>query len=237
MPAAVGPRADHRAEVADRAGLAAADQQRLRMAGAQDLGGLRGDMDQRDRARASARARSVSARLSWCSACRGSPSSMPGGAQRVARLRGLGGGLGAAAGDVADQQHPARGRSGTRRRSRRRRGSPRPPGGTGWRARRPGIAGSASGSRPFCSVWAMCERSRYRRAFSTALPARRPSSSASSRSARLNARPDSALTNESTPIARPPVTIGTIITARMPRLLTSSRCSGSGDGLRRAARR
>jgi hypothetical protein len=41
-------------------------------------------------------------------------------------------------------------------------------------------------------VRAIRERSVYRRAFSTAVPARRPSSSASSRSARENVRPDSA---------------------------------------------
>ena len=62
----------------------------------------------------------------------------------------------------------------------------------------------------------MCERSRYSRAFSTAVPARRPSSSASSRSAWVKLRPDSALTKLSTPIARPAVAIGTSITARIP---------------------
>ena len=86
------------------------------------------------------------------------------------------------------------------------------------------------GSRPVCSVRAMCVRSRYRRAFSTAVPARRASSSASSTSAASKRRGDSALASVSAPTVAPAAVIGTTSPARMPTLCSSSRCSSSLRG-------
>ncbi len=73
----------------------------------------------------------------------------------------------------------------------------------------------------------MCERSPYRRAFATAAPARRPSSSASTTSASLKRRPDSALTSVSAPTISPAAGIGTESPARMPTSSSSSRCCSS----------
>ena len=60
------------------------------------------------------------------------------------------------------------------------------------------------------------------------MPARRPISTSSSRSVSLNTRPDSALTNEMTPVGGPEAaTIGAVTAERMPRLRISSSCSAS----------
>ena len=73
----------------------------------------------------------------------------------------------------------------------------------------------------------MCERSVYSREFSTAVPARRASSSVSATSASLNRRPDSALIRLSAPTLWPAALIGTISAPRMPTPSSSSRCSSS----------
>ena len=73
----------------------------------------------------------------------------------------------------------------------------------------------------------MCVRSLYRRAFSTAVPARRASSSASSTSAAVKRRGDSALMRLSAPTFVPAALIGTTSPARIPTLCSSSRCSSS----------
>ena len=158
----VRPGAEHRAEVPDRrAASPSRTSSGCGMAGAAApprSRSVRRDVDQRDRARRQLRPLRERAVELLERGVRVAEQH-PGGAQRVARLAGQRRGLGAAAGDVADQQHPAGRASGRRRRSRRRRGSPRPPGGTARRAAGPAIAGSSSGSRPRWSVAAMCERS------------------------------------------------------------------------------
>ena len=69
---------------------------------------------------------------------------------------------------------------------------------------------------------ASCD-ARYRRALSTARAARRPSSSARSRSSRPNTRPEWLLSRLRAPSVRSRETIGTTITDRTPRVSSSAR--------------
>ena len=104
------------------------------------------------------------------------------GADRVAGQRGDGGGVGALAADVADDQRPAAvadleevvevaadlvARPAARKRA---------------ATSRPGIAGSTGGSRLSCSARAMWARSENSRALASARPPRRANSTATSRS-------------------------------------------------------
>ena len=103
--------AEHRREAADRRTLAAAREQRQRMAGADDLGGraavvARAAAPRRPSTATSARARSSSS-LSDADRVERVVEQLRGRAQRVAREAGERGRLGAAAGDVADEREPA----------------------------------------------------------------------------------------------------------------------------------
>ena len=92
-------------------------------------------------------------------------------------------------------------------------------------------SGSRAGSRLACSVSAAWARSVYRRAFSTAVAARRARSLGEHEVVLVEARPLSAVTNVRAPMVRPATTIGTIITERMPIARIASQLLGVRDAL------
>ena len=85
------------------------------------------------------------------------------------------------------------------------------------------MTGRRGGSSDRCSVVAMCVRIACTRAWSTAIAARRASSSASSRSAAPSIRPLSDVVASCiVPITRSPTTIGTMSIERVSMIRISS---------------
>ena len=132
----------------------------------------------------------------------------------------------ALAGDVADDEHPP-----VRRRERvvevaadlveAARGAVERRGGE------PGHGGQARRLQAALQLARDPARSAYRREFSTAIPARCPSSSARRRSASVNGRPGSARTSVIAPSDRPSATSGTMRIAPNPIARSRRRCSSS----------
>ena len=100
----------------------------------------------------------------------------------------------------------------------------------------PGISGSSGGSSDCCSVCAIADRVRYRRALSTAAPTRSPRSSAIAMSGSLKRRPSSVIvpavpsrTRIGTASAHALSSPASTQSRGVPRAATSSRPTGSAN--------